>query len=375
MEKQQLIDKYIKKELSLKQLENKLHKGKSQTLRLVAKYKKDGQGGLIHGLIGKPSNHTSLIPKTLEDTITSLYKQNYVGFGPTLCSEYLLEQNSIDINRETLRLILIKHKLWKPKHRKGQTIRTRREPKQYYGEMIQYDGSYHKWFGNIETCLLIAIDDNSKTIMNGMFCKDEGVNNTFIFWKEYIQKNGAPESIYLDKFSTYKNVLSDDPEKLTQFQVICKELGIEVIHANSPQAKGRVERSFRTLQDRLVKYLAFKKVETIDEANIELQNFIQKYNDKFSLEITKDLHIKTNVDLEKTFRHRHARKVNKDFTISYKGKCLQLIHNEGWTIIRNESVVVEEDTDGNIYIYSPKRNVYLEYSTVKTVSERRKTAL
>ena len=170
MEKQQIIDKYINKELSLIQLENKLHKSKSQTLRIVAKYKKEGEASLKHGLIGKTSNHTSLITESFEETITNLYKQTYLGFGPTLYAEYLLEYHSININRETLRLILIKHKLWKPKQRKGQIIRTRREPKQCYGEMIQYDGSYHKWFADIWSCLLIAIDDNSKTIMNGRFC-------------------------------------------------------------------------------------------------------------------------------------------------------------------------------------------------------------
>jgi len=375
MEKQKIIDKYIKKQISLKQLESKLHKSKSQSLKLVAKYKQVGSHAFSHGLIGQKSNHTSTISKSFEEVVVSLYREKYIGFGATLCAEYLLEYDQINFNRETLRLLLIKHKLWKPKHRKGQIIRTRREPKQYFGEMIQYDGSYHKWFGDFESCLLIAIDDNTKKIVNGLFCEDEGVNNTFIFWKEYIQKNGVPESIYLDKFSTYKNVLSDDPERLTQFQTVCRTLEIEVIHANSPQAKGRVERSFRTLQDRLVKYLAFKQVTTIEQANIELQNFIQDYNEKFSHEITKDLHIKTNIDLENLFRHRLPRKVNKDFTISYKGNCIQLIHHEGWTIIRNESVIVEVDTKNNIYIFSPKRKVYLRYETVKAKIEKRKTAL
>lgn len=375
MEKQQILVKYIKKELSLEQLQSKLNKSKSQSLRIVADYKQNGARSLTHGLIGKVSNHKSKLTSNLESVIVSLYMERYHDFGPTLFSEYLESENQIKIDHETVRRILIRHKLWKPKHRKGQIIRTRREPKQYYGEMVQYDGSYHKWFGNIESCLLLAVDDSKKKIPHGNFCEDEGVNNTYIFWKEYIKKNGVPEAIYLDKFSTYKNVLSDDPEKLTQFQVICKELEIEVIHANSPQAKGRVERSFRTLQDRLVKYLAFKGVKTIEEANIELQNFIQIYNDKFSLDITKDLHVKTSVDLEKTFRHRYPRKINKDFTISYKGKCIQLIPNEGWTIIRNEAVVLEEDTNGQIYIYSPKRNVYLKYSTVKTLTGKKQIAL
>lgn len=375
MNKEQIIVKYIKKELSLKQLESKLHKCKSQALNLVAQYKLVGPKSLTHKLIGKQSNHVSKISKSFEETLISLYRQKYVGFGPTLCAEYLFEQDKICLNHETLRLLLIKHKLWKPKHRKGQIIRTRREPKQNYGEMIQYDGSYHKWFGDIESCLLIGIDDNTKKIVHGLFCENEGVNNTFIFWKEYIRKNGIPESIYLDKFSTYKNVLSDNPEKLTQFQTICKNLEIEVIHANSPQAKGRVERSFRTLQDRLAKYLAFKQVTTIEQANIELQNFIQLYNEKFSYEISKDIHIKTSVDLEKVFRHRLPRKVNKDFTISYKGKCIQLIHNEGWTIIRSETVVVEVDTNQSIYIFSPKRNTYLKFQDIKSILKKKTIGL
>ena len=232
---------------------------------------KNGREGVVHGSKGK--NPPNITPSSVSKKVTVFFGQKkHQDFGPTFAQEKLANIG-VSMNPETLRLLMIKKKLWNPKPRCGpQIVRKWRERKDCSGELVQFDGSYHDWFENgDEECLLAAIDDATGRIVHAVFDDDEGVFAVFRFWLAYVEAYGRPVAIYLDKFSTYKvnhkNAV-DNAEFITQFQRAMRELDIRVICANSPQAKGRVERLFGTLQDRMVKEMRLRDMKTQDEANL-----------------------------------------------------------------------------------------------------------
>lgn len=263
--------------------------------------------------------------------------------------------------------------LWQVKSRKkNKEYREWRQRKEYAGEMIQFDGSYHQWFEKRapECCLLAAIDDATGQITGLKFVYDEGVLPVFSFWQQYLQSQGKPVSIYLDQLRTYHQNLKtvfDDPDCLTQFQRAMKDLDIQLIYAYSPQAKGRVERLFNTLQDRLVKELRLAGISTIEEANQFVEKtFIPQFNQKFAVLAQKkgDLHKPlTNWErdnLDKIFSRQNVRVVNNDFTIRFRNQWWQLSETQPTLVLRKDKVLIEERIDGQIFI--SLRNKYLNYT-------------
>lgn len=359
-----------------------------QIKRLKASVKTYGAKGLIHGNRGKPSNR-KLSEKIIEKAKHYL-KKYYYDFKPTFASEKLQERHNIKLGREKVRQIMIEEKLWKPKPKmETRKYRSWRPRKECYGQMQQFDGSYHKWFEDRgkEDCLLASIDDATGKITKAEFADNEGVTPTFMFWKEYASAFGKPVSIYLDRHSTYKvnaKSIFDDPKVLTQFERAMKDLDIHIIHAYSPQAKGRIERLFETLQDRLIKELRLEKINTAPEANEFLQKeFIPKFNERFSVVAQNhgDLHRKlTKIDredLDAIFSKQHTRKVNNDFTISFRGIWHQLSEQQPTTVLRNDAVLLEERLDGTLWI--SMRGKYLKFTVLperpKKVMKLRVTAL
>jgi len=333
-----------------------------QTKNLKVMVKKRGPQGLIHGNRGRASNR-----KIAEKIITAAkgyLRARYYDFKPTHASEKLETNHQIKLSPEKVRLLMIEEKLWRPKpRRKNKEYRSWRPRKEYYGEMEQFDGSYHDWFEEraSDCCLLAAIDDATGKITKLKFATDEGVIPVFSFWWEYIQNRGKPLKIYLDRYSTYKintKHLLDDPEALTQFErAMRQDLNIDVIHARSCQAKGRIEKLFNTLQDRLVKELRLKDISTIDEANRFVQKeFIPWFNQKYAVPALKkkDLHKKLNkiekINLNKIFSIQKYRKVNNDFTVQYESKWYQLAQQQPATVCRKDRVMVEKMLDGAIKI-------------------------
>jgi len=245
--------------------------------------------------------------------------------------------------------------------------------------MQQFDGSYHDWFeGRLlntngqpvtETCLLAAIDDATGRLTKLKFDQGEGVVPVSQYWLEYVKSLGKPLKIYLDKFSTYKinnKHLFDDPKVLTQFERTMKELNVDVIHAHSPQGKGRIERLFKTLQDRLVKELRLAGINTIAVANEFLEKiFIPKFNAKFSVIPKKPKNLHTpltateSARINNIFSIQSYRNVNNDFTIRFKSKWLQLQERQTTLVLRKDQVTVEEHLDGSIHLNL--RGKYLEY--------------
>ena len=249
LQRYEVAQKLIKKQISEKEA-RKLMRLKSvrQVRRIKQNVIRDGPKGIIHKNRGDRGNRR--LKEEFRNQIIEIVKEKYHDFKPTFASEKLLENHNLKINKETLRQLMIKEKLWKPKSRKKPKQRhTWRPRRSNYGEMQQFDGSYHKWFEDrgAETCLLLSIDDATGKITEAKFDKNEGVVAVFNFWLQYFKSNGFPLSIYLDKFSTYKiNHASavDNKDLLTQFQRAMKQVGVETITAHSPEAKGSKVGSF-----------------------------------------------------------------------------------------------------------------------------------
>jgi len=364
--KKNICEEYLQGKLDLKEFERITRLSKSGALKLIKRFKEKGEEGLVHGLTGKIGNHRSNYYDDIEEEVVALYKKKYPQFSPTLFAEYLNDDEHIKITHDKVREILIRKNLWKSHKRKREQTRFRRTPKEHVGDMIQYDGSYHKWFNDEEYCLLLAVDDATGRLMLGIFCEGEGVIDTFVFWKKYIEKYGKPRIIYVDKFSTYSQNNTDDPKAETEFERACRELDIELINAESPQAKGRVERSFGTLQDRLTKHLWLKNIHTLKEANEELERYLEIFNSKFEKIPTsqEDSHRKNTDDLDKIFSIKEERVIANDFVISYNNKLLQLKPTGTYAIKRKEKVIVELRLDNSIKIYSQERNGYINFEEI-----------
>lgn len=359
----QIVKKLIGNHINGTEASRLLHLSVRQVKRLKSKVMESGAQGLIHGNRGKES-HNRIDDQTRKQIIT-LLRQHYPDFGPTFASEKLSENHAINHDPKTIRQIMIDEGLWKPRlKRRQQEHRQWRERKSAYGEMVQFDGSYEHWFedrnGTGELCLLAAIDDATGQIVEARFTKNEGVLPVFGFWRQYLEKHGKPRTIYLDKFSTYQmgqKAAVENHDLKTQFQRAMTELRIEPIFANSPQAKGRVERLFNTLQDRLIKEMRLLNLETIEEANLFLKKvFIPQFNKKFSVQpineanLHSPLTFKEQNGLNSILSRQTKRTVQNDFTISFKNQWYQLTKDQPATICKKDEVIVEEHLDNSIYL-------------------------
>jgi len=338
--------------------------------RLKLKVNKYGVKGLIHKSRGKISNR-KLDPKIVKKAEKYL-KEKYYDFGPTFAAEKLDENHNITINRETIRGIMTNLELWKPKLKKQSgKWHVWRARKDNYGEMEQFDGSYHVWFGTEESCLLLSVDDATGKITHAKFDINESTIAVFRFWLEYFDINDLPLSIYLDKFSTYKinhkNAVNNK-DMITQFERAMNQIGVKPITAHSPQAKGRVERMFETLQDRLAKELRLAGITTIEEANKFLIEYIPKFNAKFAVapKRRKNLHNKLNEQIKEKlpqiFSVQDERKVHNDYTIMFKTDYFQLDREQPTTVYKKDTVIIEEHLDNTIKL--GLRNHYLNYTVL-----------
>ncbi len=340
-----------------------------QVQRIKLSVEAEGEKGVVHKSKGKlPSNVTC---STVIKEVTAFLKQKrHRDFGPTFAQEKLALIN-VTMNTETLRLLMIKNDLWKPQVRRGPQIhREWRERMASTGELVQFDGSYHDWFENGgEECLLAAIDDATGKIMKGVFEDNESVLAVFRFWITYLEVYGRPVAIYLDKFSTYKvnrkNAV-DNKEFITQFQRAMGELGVQVITAHSPEAKGRVERLFGTLQDRAVKEMRLANIKNRSEANLFLDRvYLPDHNKRFSVparnihDAHRPLTDELRVKLPSIFSVQSKRRVNNDYTIQYKTKWFQLADRQETTVYKRDEVIVEEHLNNTIHIRI--KATYLKY--------------
>lgn len=360
LERSQIIRKIFDKEINQQEAAEYLRISDRQVRRIVKRVREEGERGISHRLRGSVGNRR--ISQEFKRRVVNLYRRVYEGFGPTLASEKLLEREKMRVNDETLRLWLIEEGLWRPRRRREVKRRSWRARKEHLGEMVQMDGSHHDWLeGRGPKLVLMGYVDDATGRLYGKFYEYEGTQPAMDSLKGYVKKHGLPKSIYLDKHSTYKTNKKQerykewpfrDKEELTQFARACKQLGIELKYAHSPQAKGRVERVFKTLQDRLVKELRLAKTKTLAEANRVLGRYLPVFNKRFTVAA------KQSGDM-----HRPAVKVNVQEVLSIQTEHVlrndrTLVHEKQWYQVLNrtrvQKVMVHECLNGRIEIRSGK---------------------
>lgn len=368
LSKYEVISKVINEGLKQKDAAKMLSLCDRQIRRLKKKVVSNGSRGLIHGNRGKPS-HNRLNESEVKEIKKILHK-NYYDFYPAHAAEKLEENHHIKRDPKTIRKLMIEDGLWKPRRNKKKSEhRQWRQRRSHYGELEQFDGSYHDWFEGRypKCCLLLTVDDATSAITYGKFDEHEGVFPVFGFWGEYLIKNGKPTSVYLDKFSTYKmnqKVAIENPHTKTQFQRAMQDLRIEPISAHSAEAKGRVETTFGTLQNRLIKEMRLKGIATPEEANkYLLKEFIPWYNGKYAVEPRSktNLHVsltkKELKDLDNILCRHEERTVQNDFTIGYNNQWYQITPKQCVTVCKRDKVLVQEYRDGSVK--AMLRNKYL----------------
>jgi transposase len=294
-----------------------------QAYRLLARYEVDGGSGLIHKARGRVSNRSR--NEGIRKYAVELVKTRYADFGPTLATEVLLDKHELRVGRETLRRWMMAEGLWlsRTQRRTFHQPRLRRES---YGELIQIDGSDHRWFEQRgEPCtLLVFIDDATSKLMQLRFVPSESTDSYFEALDGYLTTHGCPTAFYSDKHTVFRVNRPDAKggSGMTQFGRALAELNIEILCANSSQAKGRVERANRTLQDRLVKELRLAGVSDMAAGNMFLPRFVEQFNEKFSVPAAKpeNLHRRLNVQaprLADILCHREQRHVGQQLTLAY----------------------------------------------------------
>lgn len=352
-----IIQEAISKHITQREAAEILALSQRQIANLVQRVRREGDKGIVHRLRGRPSNRK--IPEKLKNRVINLYKNKYPDFGPTLATEKLLELNKINLSRETLRKWLIEEGLWQ-RQRKSRKHRHWRQRCECFGQMEQLDGSHHKWLEDRgpELVLMTYIDD-AKNNTFAYFYDYEGTFPALDSFKRYTQKYGLPQSLYVDKHTTYRSTkkqtieeeLRNEPS-LSQFERALQELGINIIHAHSPQAKGRVERVLRTFQDRLIKEMRLKNIKTKDEANKFLEGYLPKFNQRFAIEPLNpiNLHrpIPKAIDLDKILSIKTKRALRSDFTVRHNKNLYQILDMPEGS--RTKQVLVEERLNGKLYI-------------------------
>ena len=305
-----------------------------QAYRLLARYEADGGGGLIHKARGRTSNRSR--NEGIRKYAVELVKTRYGDFGPTLATEVLLDKHQLRIGKETLRRWMMAEGLWlsRTQRRTFHQPRLRRES---YGELIQIDGSDHRWFEQRgEPCaLLVFIDDATSKLMQLRFVPSESTDSYFAALQGYLQAHGCPVAFYSDKHTVFRVNRPDAQggQGMTQFGRALAELNIEILCANSSQAKGRVERANRTLQDRLVKELRLAGISDTEAGNAFLPEFMKRFNEKFSLPParTENLHRKLNMQasrLTDILCHRELRHVSQQLSLAYDRRQIILERSE-----------------------------------------------
>ena len=348
----QVVQKVLAKEMTQKAA-SLIGVSERQFRRLVRSVREWGDRGIIHKGRGRASNRR--LGAGVKARVLKLYRQQYDGFGPTLAAEKLLERDELEVSRETLRQWLLGAGLWE-KRRKKRRHRQWRMRKACFGAMVQVDGSHHAWLEERgpELVLMGYIDDATSTV-SGRFYDYEGTMPAMDSFKRYVRRYGLPVSVYLDKHTTYKSQreltveeeLAGVRQPLSQFERALEELGVAVIHAHSPQAKGRVERLFGTLQDRLVKEMRLRGITTREAANAFLREYLPAFNRRFRVTPANptNVHVKPQPGF-KLDRHlclKTDRTVRNDHTVAYDGKLYQITEP-----VLSRKVIVQQQFDGSV---------------------------
>ena len=374
------LNKADKKLITQKQAARQIGLSERQVRRLLAKFRSQGDQAVIHGARGRASNR-KISAKVEKQAIAILSRPLYAGFGPTLAAEYLEQRHGIHLGRETLRGWMAAAGLWKPRRRKAAGPHLWRPRRGCRGELVQWDTSEHDWLeGRGEKLYLIAMIDDASSEWLARFVRHDSSEENRRLLQTYLEKNGRPAAFYTDRaglfVNTPKNSAGEDPKTLppTQIGRALQELGIESITAYSPQAKGRVERSFGTAQDRLVKGLRVAGASTIKQANAYLESeFLPWWNATLRVQPAhpEEAHreLGPEHDLDSALSHVETRRVANDYTIRFRGQLYQIDRQAIVPGLRGGQVRLESRLDGNLAARFAKHELALKRCLTRTRSE------
>ena len=323
-----------------------------QIRRIVRRFAAYGLPGLVSKKRGQPSNRR--LPEETKRLSIELISTHYRDFGPTLAQEKLHERHGITLSVERTRQLMIAEGLWKPRKGAGVCVHPQRCRRARLGELIQIDGSPHDWFeGRSAFCtLLVFIDDASGRLMQLRFAPAETTLSYMRVLHDYITTYGIPVALYSDKHSVFRvNAREAAATAETQFSRAARELGIECIHAHSPQAKGRVERANQTLQDRLIKEMRLAGISDIEAANAWLPGFMADFNRRFAVQpaAAQDAHLRyagTAEALVKTLSVQISRTLSKNLSCQHEGRLMQVKINGTGLGMRGAKVMLHQHFDG-----------------------------
>jgi transposase len=329
-----------------------------QMLRVHDRYESDGNAGLQHRLRGQASNRR--FESGRRERVLQLYQGKYGDFGPRLAAEYLRKEDGEDLSEETLRRWLIAAGLWQPR-RQGAVHRKWRERKAHFGEMVQMDGSLHDWFEGRrgKASLMVMIDDATNRTY-AQFFEEETTAAAMTVFLGYVKRYGLPRSLYVDRDSIYETTRDSTVDEAlssksprTQFARAMEELGVQLILAHSPQAKGRVERQHAVFQDRLVKGMRLKKISTLAAGNEYLdEEYLNELNERFTVPAREeaDVHrrVGRGVKLKHVLSFQEQRLVQNDWTVSWCNRHFQLHEDHHRLALARKRIEVSELLDGTI---------------------------
>ena len=358
----QVLNSLLAKHMTIEQASALMGVSIRQAWRILAAYRKEGAAAIAHGHRGRRApNATSEATKA---TVLHLARTRYAGVNHAHMSELLSEREGIDITRSTLRRLLVSAGENSPRGRRPPKHRVRRQRMPREGMLIQLDGSYHRWLGKDgpQFTLLLAVDDATGTVVNALFCELENTRGYFRLLDGLIRRRGIPLALYVDRHAVFKHTPS--PETAagpTQFSRAMDELGIQLIFALSPQAKGRVERAAGTFQDRLVSELRLAGAATIDDANRMLEGFLPRFNSRFKVPPQESEVAYRTVDegmcLDKVLCFKYRRRVARDNTVRYRWRTLQLLPGTDRPTYAGAAVDVLEGLDDSLAVQHEGRDI------------------
>lgn len=371
-----VFERVARKELRLCDAVRILEISYRQGLRLLRGYREGGTASLVHGLRGREG--TRHCDPAIKDKIIDTYRTNYKDFGPTLASEKLLERDELSVHPETLRLWLIDSGDWVAKKRRCRH-RSRRKRRACFGELIQLDGSHHDWFeGRGAKCCLITLVDDATGRTHLLFAPDEGTFAVMAGVQGWVELYGIPQALYTDRLKTYltdreatvaEQLACEQP--MTQFGRASNTLGIRIIAARSPQAKGRVENKHGLTQDRLVKELRLAGIDNISDANKFLATWLPGINERFSVSAVDatDVHrpVPDNLELRSVFCRHEIRSVGNDWVVRFDNQYLQIVKQPDLPP-SGSSVTVRAWGDGTVEVWFRGRR--LQHLVVVVRSKR-----
>ena len=366
-ERLEVLLKVSRSSISLSKASELLRVSYRQVLRIWKRYQSAGASGLKHGLRDRASNRR--FDAGRRERVLELYRAKYGDFGPTLAVEYLVKCDGEELSEETLRQWLIGAGMWSPR-RRGAPHRQWRERREHWGELVQMDGSDHDWFeGRRGKASMMVMIDDATNWTHAKFFESETTAAAMTVFGEYVGHYGLPRSLYVDRASIYETTRDSTVEEalqdtapLTQFGRAMRELGVELILAHSPQAKGRVERRHGVFQDRFVKALRLQQINTLESANSYLESqYLDELNEQFHVVARSSVNLHRSLprglNLDHVLCYQEQRVVQNDWTVSWCNRIFQLGPEHQKLSLARKKILVSELLDGTIRLTSGARSL------------------